>query len=339
MIRVSIRGQKDEDAVLCTPSATYVMKFVGTSNSVYLIPPGKPNHQDTFGGSEPNTSAVQEQEAVSSVLKVAPNIMELVLVAPRLDKLKVLLNEKHYTLNDDLEVESLSDHGLYKWQDLLEQIQASEQELRDGLKSLSAVEIDGFWRIIDEKAMEEMLCMLLNNLILHEWRLNALKEDEVISVMEADGYPSRITRHCLDTFGSMAESKLWSLDEKKVCVCFALRTLREGMMKLESFLHKWKHSIPPGMCADLKMLEGEVLLEKLGIETWIRVFRVSALPSSPAERFASLFKERPKWEWKDLEPYIRFHSLNLLLSCSINFFVFLEILSHEAIVLSVLAGT
>ncbi|KAG6519706.1 sister chromatid cohesion protein DCC1-like [Zingiber officinale] len=305
--RVSIRGDKDEDAVLCTPSATYIMKFVGTSNSVYLIPPGKPNHKDTFSDSEPNTSAIQE--AVSSVLKVAPNIMELVLVAPRLDKLKALLNEKHYTLNEDLEVESLSNHGLYKWQDLLEQIQASEQELRDGLKSLSAVEIDGFWRIIDEKTMEEMLYMLLNNSILHEWQLNALKEDEVISVMEADGYPSRITRHCLDTFGSMTESssgsKLWSLDEKRVCVCFALKTLKEGMMKLESFLHKWKHGIPPAMCTDLKMLEGEVLFEKLGIETWIRAFRVSALPSSPAERFASLFKERPKWEWKDLEPYIR----------------------------------
>ncbi|KAJ0110640.1 hypothetical protein Patl1_00025 [Pistacia atlantica] len=37
--RVSLRGERSEDAVLCTQSKTYSIKFVGTSNSVFLTPP------------------------------------------------------------------------------------------------------------------------------------------------------------------------------------------------------------------------------------------------------------------------------------------------------------
>ncbi|KAI5344696.1 hypothetical protein L3X38_012573 [Prunus dulcis] len=59
------------------------------------------------------------------------------------------------------------------------------------------------------------------------------------------------------------------------------------------------------MPASLDMLEGEVLIQKLGAETGIQAFSVSSLPYNLAKRFSVLFKERPKWEWKDRQPYIR----------------------------------
>nr|XP_010908883.1 sister chromatid cohesion protein DCC1 isoform X1 [Elaeis guineensis] len=307
--RVTIRGQPDEEAVLCTPSSTYAMKFVGTSNSVLLIPAGEPTPSSSNGtcnGSETNNKAVPD--AVASVIKVAPGYMELTQAAPRLDKLKSLLNERPYRLEEDLENDVWFKRGLYRWQDLVEEIQASDQELRDGLRSLSAVEVDGYWRIVDGKTMDEILNMILTNSVLHEWPLNALSENEVVSILEADGFPGRIVLHCLETFGSKVEnsgSNLWSLDEKRVCLHFAVQILGGGKMKLEIFMAKWMRSIPSGMHGDLKMLEGEVLYEKLGVENWIHAFSVSDLPSTPAERFAALFRERPKWEWKNLEPYIR----------------------------------
>lgn len=36
--RVTVRGQPDEDAVICTESKTYAIKSVGTSNSVFSYP-------------------------------------------------------------------------------------------------------------------------------------------------------------------------------------------------------------------------------------------------------------------------------------------------------------
>ncbi|XP_020598697.1 sister chromatid cohesion protein DCC1 [Phalaenopsis equestris] len=302
--RVLIRGQPAEDAVLCTHSSTYAMKFVGTSNSVFLISPG---------GSTPTMKATAANDkmgssVVASVITVAQGNIELIQVEPKLDKLKKLLSEKPYNPEEDFNGSARHKKGLYRWQDLVEMIQASEEEVRAALKSLSAVEIDGYWRIVDDKTMNETLNMILRNSVLHDWSISALSEERILSLMEADGFLPRVVLHCLEAHGSKlygSDGTLWRLDEKQVCLRFALCVLSRGKMKLESFVEKWEQSVPSGMKADLKMLEGEVLYEKIGFEEWIRVFSVSTLPSNPADRFAALFRERPKWEWKDLEPYIR----------------------------------
>ncbi|KAK8680967.1 hypothetical protein V6N13_109901 [Hibiscus sabdariffa] len=310
--RVTLRGQPDEDAVLCTKSKTYSIKFVGTSNSVFLVPPADfstshENQQDCDGEN-------YKQKVAASVIKVAPGNMELVEVAPRLDKLKSILSENLYGSDEALAMEDLefmerSVKKLYKWDDIINKVQASDDELKTGLQALSAVEIDGYWRIVDEEYMDMILRMLLHNSVLNDWSLNALIEEKVVSVLESDGFPCKLAHHCLNVYGSRVEEAMdggvWRLDARRVCVHFARRILREGKWKLESFMEEWLRRVPEEMQPSFDMLEGEVLTEKLGVETWVHAFSVSSLPSSPTERFSILFKERSKWEWKDLEPYIR----------------------------------
>lgn len=77
---MTLRGQPDEDAVLCTQSKTYAVKFVGTSNSVLLIPPL--DQSVSCGDTED-----YDKKLIAPVFKVAPGVMELVEVAPRIDKL------------------------------------------------------------------------------------------------------------------------------------------------------------------------------------------------------------------------------------------------------------
>ncbi|XP_047951178.1 sister chromatid cohesion protein DCC1 [Salvia hispanica] len=307
--RVTLRGQPDEDAVLCTSSKTYAVKFVGTSNSMLLIPPS----EDV---SRSRNNKDDGSLAVASVLKVAPGCMELVEVAPKLDELKLLLSQKPYSFGEASEMDISEEReetglGLYRWEDLVERIQASDEELKMGLQSISAVEIDGYWRILDDSYMHAILSMLLHNVILSNWSINALDEDEVLGMLEADGFPRNIAKHCLQAYGNKVDdegacvSHLWILDERRVCVCLAREILKGGKMKLEIFMEKWMRKLPDGMCASFEMLEGEILTEKLGIETWLYPFSVSSLPSTPAERFAILFQQRLKWEWKDLQPYVR----------------------------------
>ncbi|KAJ4950996.1 hypothetical protein NE237_027828 [Protea cynaroides] len=308
--RVTFRGQPDEEAVLCTPSKTYAVKFVGTSNTVFLIPP--------TNSPILNANADNEKETVAgSVLKVAPGNIELVEVAPKLDKLNSLLRKKPYRPEgklelDEMEVEEMGKDnlGLFPWEDLVDRIQASDEELRAGLRALSAVEIDGSWGIVDEDYMNNLLTMLLNLSVSEGWSLSALKEDEVVGLMEAYGYPSKLVLHSLDMYGSKVSEDvnaghLWTLDEKRVCVHFARGILRGGKRKMESFMEEWMRKIPPGMRASFDMLEGEVLVERLGVGTWVYAFSVSSMSCTPAERFSVLFRERQKWEWKDLEPYIK----------------------------------
>ncbi|TXG62447.1 hypothetical protein EZV62_009441 [Acer yangbiense] len=311
--RVTLRGQPDEDAVLCTPSKTYGIKFVGNSNSVFLIPPS--DHSILSEASEDHNGKGHLQQASASVIKVAPGSMELVEVAPRLDKLRLLLSENPYRSGEALQFENVDGMekcitGLYTWDDLVDKVQASDEELRTGLMAFSAVEIDGYWRIVDEEYMGKLLMALFPSSVLNDWTLNSLNEDEVVRVLVQDGFPQKLAHHCLSVYGSKVGegvngSCLWSLDERRVCVHFAREILRGGKRKMESLMEEWRRKNPEGMQASFDMLEGEVLTEKLGVDLWVRAFSVSALPLTPAERFSVLFKERAKWEWKDLQPYIR----------------------------------
>uniref|UniRef100_A0A7C9EY01 Sister chromatid cohesion protein DCC1 n=1 Tax=Opuntia streptacantha TaxID=393608 RepID=A0A7C9EY01_OPUST len=311
--RVSLRGDPDEEAVLCTKSKTYAVKFVGTSNSVFLIPPSKSSPlADSLMDCDKEET---DQPASASVLKVAPGNLELVEVAPRLDKLQFFLAQNPYTLEEASEMEMTSDIkdsvlGLYTWDDLVGRIQASDVELRLGLEALDAVEIKGCWRLLDAKYMDSILTMLLHNAVLNDWPLNALPENELVNTLELDGFQPIVAGHCLRAYGTKIDNgsdagSLWKLDERRVCGHFAKQILKAGKMRMEKFMEEWRCKIPHGMQANFDMLEGEVLTERIGVETWVRAFSISSLPSTPAERFSILFKERPKWEWKDLEPYIR----------------------------------
>ncbi|XP_010497458.2 PREDICTED: sister chromatid cohesion protein DCC1-like, partial [Camelina sativa] len=150
--------------------------------------------------------------------------------------------------------------------------------------------------------------MLLHNCVLNYWSFDDLDEDEVVSALVADEFPSKLASHCLRVFASRVNSSgtgKWKLEPRLVCLHFARLVLRDEKMRLESFMEEWKKKIPDGMEGRFEMLEGEVLTETIGIETRVYTFSVRSLPSTPAERFSILFKHRSKWEWKDLEPYLR----------------------------------
>ncbi|MCO5559423.1 hypothetical protein L7F22_013023 [Adiantum nelumboides] len=249
--------------------------------------------------------------------------LELVEVAPNFEQLKSLLNECIYKEDiNSMDAEESTEIGLYTWEDLLDNVQLSEKELREGLKSLAAVELGGFWRLVDERFMQSVLELMLLNAIQHDWSLRALKEDEVIFVLGVDGYSSQIVRHCLATFGrrySLLHDELsavpeqsgdsilqaWELDDRHVCLHYAKQLLSAASKwRLDDFLEAWQQNLPSGLQASLDLLKGEVLVEKFGSDTWLRPFSVTTLPSNPAERFAALFRERSKWEWQDLEPFI-----------------------------------
>lgn len=299
-----MRGLADEDAVLCTKSKTYAVKFVGNSNSMFLIPPSN------FPGDN------DRDKKESSVIKIASGNVELVEVSPRLDKLKQLLLENPFGAG---EVEAMMDDddddddfgkrevaALYTWRDLVNTVQASDDELRSGLQSLSAIEIDGYWRVIDESYLDMMLRMLLHNCVLKDWSFDDLDEDEVVDSLVADEFSRDLASHCLRVFGSSkVKDRKWKLEPRLVCLHFARQVLRDGKMRVESFMEEWKKKIPDGIEGRFEMLEGEVLTEKIGIETRVYVFSVRSLPSTPEERFSVLFKHRPRWEWTDLEPYLR----------------------------------
>lgn len=303
---LTIKGDKNDEAVLCTSSTTYAIKYVSTSNTVLLIPPVQHTTQ------QDGLACIESASA--GVVATASGLIELVETAPRLDKLKTLLNQRPYT--EDLDEEQMLEEddrgrsGLYTMDDIISQVQASGGQIKAALESMQAVEIDGFWRIVDEKFMQGLLEVILLSAMQHDWDLKLLPEPEVVQTIKNDGYSPRIVKHCLACYGREVvqepDIRRWALEESKVCLHYAKQLLRAASKwKLEDFVEAWKNNIPTGIQPGLEMLKGEVLVEKIGGDSWVRLYSVSSLPSKPAERFSALFKEKTKWEWDDLEPYLR----------------------------------
>lgn len=167
-----------------------------------------------------------------------------------------------------LEEDERGRSGLYSIEDLVNQVQASSGQIKAALESMQAVEIEGFWRIVDEKFMQGLLEVILLSAVQHDWNLKLLPEPEVVQTIRNDGYSSRITKHCLACYGKEVETNVqepdmrrWELDESKICLHYAKQLLRAASKwRLEDFLDAWKNNIPTGIQPTLEMLKGEVLV-------------------------------------------------------------------------------
>ncbi|KAG6549822.1 hypothetical protein Mapa_008803 [Marchantia paleacea] len=320
---LTIKGSREDEAVLCTSKATFAMKFVSTSNTVLLVPPSRWGSDDCDAEREAALS-----RAEIGIVATASGHIELVETAPKLENLKALVSQRPF--KDDMNVgeeeeeedDDESDGELYTWEELSACTQASDHQLREALRKLEAAEIGRFWRVVDPDYMHNLLGILLSTAVQNDWSLKALRGSEVIRSLEAH-FPAPVVISCLDKFGVRAgpapenpakgqessgsgAADLWALDDEKICVHYAKLLLRaKTKWKLEEFLEEWAMITPSWMSVDLNMLRGEALVEKVGVESWLHHFSCSLLPCRPDARFTALFSRRSKWEWEDLEAYLK----------------------------------
>ncbi|KAG2490053.1 hypothetical protein HYH03_011518 [Edaphochlamys debaryana] len=263
--------------------------------------------------------------------------IELVEIAPRLAPLRRLLWARPYGLQDEgaeqgaageaMEAEGAGagGEGGYTFEELLELVQASPAELRAALEAEGALEVAGRWRAVERSYLGALLQSLLLTAEQQGMPLSRLDESALAQGLEEDGYHPAVVRHCLKTYGSpvvqqqdtaagdaaMAEAQaqaseggLWALDPAKVCVYFAHQVLAGRALPLPAFHAAWARAVPYGLEPSMDMLKAEALVDGAGAEARISSFPASSLPTDPAERFAALFRRRPRWEWTALEPYL-----------------------------------
>lgn len=89
---VHIKGEPDEEAVLCTSNKTYAVKFVGSSNTMFMVPPDSSKE----GNSDRPLKETNAAGACALISFAAPGYMELVETAPRVDTLRALLSRNKY---------------------------------------------------------------------------------------------------------------------------------------------------------------------------------------------------------------------------------------------------
>ncbi|XP_066121853.1 sister chromatid cohesion protein DCC1 isoform X1 [Saccopteryx bilineata] len=295
-----IRGDKDEQAVLCSEDKTYDLKVADTSNMLLLIP----------GCKTPDQLRMEETPGNiihTEIFGFSNNYWELRRCRPKLKKLKRLLMENTYE-GPDSQKENNSKCSKYTTEDLLDQIQASEEEIMAQLQVLNACEIGGYWRILEFDYEMKLLNHVTQLVDSESWSFTKVPLN--ICLQELGPLePEAMIEHCLNCYGRkyVEDDEIYfELRADKVCRATAQMLLQHAVkFNLAEFQEVWQQSVPEGMVTRLDQLQGLALVDRHSRPEIIFLLKVDDLPEDTQERFNSLFTLREKWTEDDIAPYIQ----------------------------------
>ncbi|XP_069776697.1 sister chromatid cohesion protein DCC1 isoform X2 [Narcine bancroftii] len=292
-----IRGDKDEHAVLCSEDKTYDLKIADTSNMLLIIPDCKTPDQLPS-----NTSSQHVMH--SQIFGFAKSYWELKRSRPKLRKLKKCLMENPY----NGENERSPDQPKYTMEDLMESIQASEQEILQQLRLLRACKIEGYWRVLELDYEMKLLNHVTQLVDSESWSFTKIPLGICLQELELLE-PREMIEHCLNCYGKryISEGEIYySLSEDEVCRSIALLLLQNAVkFNLSEFEDVWQQSVPEGMSTRLDQLKGAALVDRNSRPQVIFQLNVEDLSENIQDRFNSLFSIRKKWTEEDIAPYIQ----------------------------------
>ncbi|KAJ3570205.1 hypothetical protein NP233_g4564 [Leucocoprinus birnbaumii] len=296
-IKLTIKGQPNEDAVLCTDEKTYALRSVALSNSVLVVTP------DSAISSE--REAVGIRDELHEILEIAPTV-------PKLHKLTTLLRGGEYDDSDNPNSEPKGQApGYYSYQDAQNEIQASDAELDRGLREKRILVIRGFLRPISKDYLQNLLEIILNLLVsLGSQHDNAVLDDLVSSLADEHEVPRAVSLQLLAWFGEVNESEnKWRMNVEGVLREVGIGLLRhhrrEPITKA-AFMAKWKTAVGDTFesSVDPGLLSGNYLVSTIDDTDRLTYFPSSELPMDPAQRFADLFLTRQRWKGDDIAPFL-----------------------------------
>uniref|UniRef100_A0A8C5MNC6 Sister chromatid cohesion protein DCC1 n=1 Tax=Leptobrachium leishanense TaxID=445787 RepID=A0A8C5MNC6_9ANUR len=295
-----IRGDKSDHAVLCSTSKTFDLKIADTSNLLLFIP----------GCQTPDQLPADQQElnvVHHEIAGFSNHYWELRKCRPKLKKLKKLLTENPYE-GPENEQKGDSVASLYTTEDLLNQVQSSNEELLQHLKVVHARNINGFWRLLDFDYEMKLLNYVTQLVDSESWSFSRvpLKESlEELRPLE----PEEMIEHCLNCYGEKlcdGDVVYFALSEDKICRATAQMLLQNAVkFNLAEFQEVWQQSVPEGMTTRMDQLKGLALVDRTSRPETVCLLKTEDLPEDTQERFNNLFTMREKWTEADIAPYIK----------------------------------
>ncbi|KAG6378176.1 sister chromatid cohesion protein Dcc1 [Boletus reticuloceps] len=326
---LSIKGHPTEDAVVCTADKNYTLRSVVLSNTVLVLTPSRTDPDGT----------VHVRDQLHDVLELVPSV-------PKLHKLSVLLRGMEYDEGDE---DLRTTLPKYSYEQARAEIQASESELRVGLRERRVLVLDGYLRPIAPAHLNTILELLLNYLISLSLVHDAAPVDDLVSALADDHDISRgVSIQVMSWFGRIEENT-WKMDVNAVVAEIGLGIIRHYKLELTwhrvvdkkhepiletEFMTKWKNAVgdtfesavllqllsvrSPPLCT-FSSNESDIRVQRQGnylrntnnvLGTTLNYFAASALPTDAAARFAELFLTHPRWKGDEIEPFLSDISVN-----------------------------
>ncbi|KAL4236383.1 Sister chromatid cohesion protein DCC1 [Mactra antiquata] len=311
--RVVIRGDKEDNAVLCTDDNTYDIKQGEISNAMLLLP------EMTLGKDlDSNSETNIERREVNTVIHT---FYELRPCKPRLALLRTLLGENQYS-GEISEQDEDHQGKKYTFNELLDLVQGSESQILVALKKMEALIINGYWRVLDFDYLVQIMTHIIQLSDENDWLHTGVPIEECLNVLQ-ELFPRSVIEHVLKNYSDkidpsssgndddnddkmMIDIDFYKLNEDKICRFYAEQILKHAKkFNLKQFMSTWEKSVPEGMKTNLFQLEGLALVEKDCSPEVISYLTVESLPEDISDRFNELFRIKEKWRLDEITPYIR----------------------------------
>lgn len=210
-IEVSGSGSSStSDAVLTSQEKTFSIKKVEQSNAVYIVDPS-------------NTDEYSIQFASQDYYEIKP-------IPARLEKIKQLLSSTQYN-GTDVERESLVDESkLMSYNELRDQVQASNVEFTLALFGLGVVELQGKMRLLSKLAIREAVQQLIYTIMENAWDIHSISEEKCVLAMHTVdpvllnfALKTLVQKKCLKEINSHSSTDenegktgFWNLDQDSI---------------------------------------------------------------------------------------------------------------------------
>jgi len=289
---LTIRGDEFENAVLCSRNKTFDIKEAETSNSLMML------DKVTLPTNIEKTTS-DRKLGWSTVGGVFHKYVEIIEIRPKLRKVKEVLSQNLY--NEDTRREGKKGKSL---SDLLETIQASEEELRQGLQHYECVCVDDSWFMLDQDYQMMVLSRILKFFDENSWKFDLVHKIETVEAL-SELVNEEIVSQVFDLYCDKIESDDFKLNREKVSRFFGdfLLAANSGYV-LPEFLEMWQKAVPEGVETNIDQLSGLVLVDNEKSPPIIKRFSEEDLPCNIIDRLGILFSARERWTLNEISPFI-----------------------------------
>jgi len=291
---LTIRGDESENAVLCSSNKTFEIKEAETSNSLMML-----DKVILPADIEKKNSDSGRKLGWSTVGGVFHKYVEIIEIRPKLRKIKEVLSQNLY--NEDTRRENKKGVSL---SDLLETIQASEEELRQGLQHYECVSVSDTWFMLDQDYQMMVLSRILKFFDENSWKFDMVHKTETVEAL-SELVNEEIVSQVFDLYCDKIDSDDFKLNREKVSRFYGdfLLAANSGYV-LPEFLEMWQKAVPDGVETNIDQLSGLVLVDNEKSPPVIKRFSEEDLPPGIIDRLSILFNARERWTLAEISPFI-----------------------------------
>ncbi|KAF8332656.1 uncharacterized protein EI90DRAFT_3145352 [Cantharellus anzutake] len=298
-LKLCIKGNKSDDAVLCTPNTTYAIRSVVLSNTEVVATSPRCSSSWGIEANLDHTEVPPDGDVV--IRDQLREILELVPIMPKLERIDSLLRGDEVLLGTEL-------------------LDRDEpQSLQPKRRRLTYDRAKGVLRPLSLGTLSDLLQKILILIVAGSYSPSGVPLDQLLQELHDEhAIIPELTDQVVRWFGTVSQGSSessWHCDIGGVVRQIGLGLLshhKDIPIEEPVFVENWKSVVGDSFEKEVNIaqLKGWFLSSDSlpgatsSISPKLQYFPSSALPCAPAARFSDLFLTRPIWRSDVLEPYL-----------------------------------